>query len=69
METFVATVKQLILPAITLGLFALAPIARMTRAAMLGALASEYVRTARANGLSRSPCSAPTPSATPRCPS
>ena len=41
------------MPAISLGLFALAPIARMTRAAMLGALASEYVRTARANGLSR----------------
>jgi len=53
METFWASVRQLVLPAITLGLFALAPIARMTRAAMLNALASEYVRTARANGLSR----------------
>ncbi|MGE0650546.1 MAG: ABC transporter permease [Alphaproteobacteria bacterium] len=53
LETFGAAVKQLILPAITLGLFALAPIARMTRAAMLGALASDYVRTARANGLTR----------------
>jgi len=52
-ETFWATVRQLILPAITLCLFALAPLARMTRAAMLSALASEYVRTARANGLSR----------------
>jgi len=52
-ETFGATLAQLVLPAFTLGLFALAPIARMTRAAMLGALASEYVRTARANGLSR----------------
>ncbi|MEL0019455.1 MAG: ABC transporter permease [Rickettsiales bacterium] len=50
--TFVASVAQLILPAATLGLFALAPIARMTRAAMLGALASDFVRTARANGLS-----------------
>ena len=39
---------------ITLGLFALAPIARMTRGAMLGALSSDYVRTARANGLSKS---------------
>ena len=39
--------------AITLALFALAPIARMTRAAMLNALASDFVRTARANGLSR----------------
>lgn len=52
-ETFWAAVKQLVLPAFTLGLFALAPIARMTRAAMLSALASDYVRTARANGLSR----------------
>jgi peptide/nickel transport system permease protein len=52
-EAFGATLAQLVLPAFTLGLFALAPIARMTRAAMLGALASDYVRTARANGLSR----------------
>lgn len=51
-ETFVASIAQLILPAATLGLFALAPIARMTRAAMLGALASDFIRTARANGLS-----------------
>jgi len=52
LETFGATLAQLVLPAFTLGLFALAPIARMTRAAMLGALSSDYVRTARANGLS-----------------
>jgi peptide/nickel transport system permease protein len=45
--------KQLLLPSITLGLFTLAPIARMTRAAMLQSLASEYLRTARAAGLSR----------------
>lgn len=51
-QTFVASIAQLILPAATLGLFALAPIARMTRAAMLGALASDFIRTARANGLS-----------------
>ncbi len=51
-KTFVASIAQLILPAATLGLFALAPIARMTRAAMLGALASDFIRTARANGLS-----------------
>jgi len=52
-ETLGAAVAQLVLPALTLGLFALAPIARMTRAAMLGALKSDFVRTARANGLSR----------------
>ena len=51
-ETFFASLRQLVLPAVTLGLFVLAPIARMTRAAMLNALASDYVRTARANGLS-----------------
>jgi dipeptide transport system permease protein len=51
-DTFRAALAQLILPAATLGLFALAPIARMTRAAMLAALASDFVRTARASGLS-----------------
>jgi len=42
---------QLVLPALTLGTFALAPIARMTRASMLQALSSDFVRTARAAGL------------------
>ena len=51
MEVFWASLKQLILPTVTLGLFALAPIARMTRAAMLNTLASDYIRTARASGL------------------
>ena len=44
---------QLALPAITMALFVMAPIARMTRASMLGVLGSEFVRTARAMGLSR----------------
>ncbi len=48
---FRATLSQLVLPAISLGLFALAPIARITRAAMLEALSSDFVRTARASGL------------------
>ncbi len=47
-----AAFGQLILPGISLGLFALAPIARMTRASMIGVLSSDFVRTARANGLS-----------------
>src|SRR6476659_2858373 len=51
-ETFVASLKQLILPALTLGIFSLAPIARMTRASMLSVLSSDFVRTARASGLS-----------------
>lgn len=50
-ETFRATLSQLILPALTLCIFSLAPIARMTRASMLAVLASEFVRTARASGL------------------
>jgi len=49
---FVASLKQLFLPALTIALFVLAPITRMTRAAMLGALSSDFVRTARAMGLS-----------------
>jgi dipeptide transport system permease protein len=49
---FVASLKQLFLPALTLGIFSLAPIARMTRASMLAVLASDFVRTARASGLS-----------------
>ena len=43
---------KLVLPAITLALFTLAPIARITRAAMIQALNSDYIRTARAAGLS-----------------
>ncbi|MGB3613063.1 MAG: ABC transporter permease [Elainellaceae cyanobacterium] len=51
LDTFGAALGQLILPAITLGLFALAPLARVTRAAMLGVLSSDFIRTARASGL------------------
>jgi dipeptide transport system permease protein len=50
-EVFVAALKQLILPALTLAIFSLAPIARMTRASMLAVLSSDFVRTARASGL------------------
>ncbi len=50
---FRASLAQLVLPAISLGLFALAPIARITRAAMLQALGSDFTRTARAGGLPR----------------
>lgn len=53
-ETWFGALKQLILPATTLALFTMAPIARMTRAAMLSALSSDFVRTARAADLSSS---------------
>ncbi|MBI9016775.1 MAG: ABC transporter permease [Phycisphaerae bacterium] len=46
------TVKQLILPAITLSLPFTAYIARLTRLGMLDILESDYIRTARAKGLS-----------------
>jgi len=51
-ELFLASLSQLVLPALTLGIFSLAPIARMTRASMLAVLSSDFVRTARASGLS-----------------
>jgi peptide/nickel transport system permease protein len=52
-ELFRATAAQLVLPAATLGVFVMAPLARMTRASMLSVLSSDFVRTARASGLSR----------------
>lgn len=48
---FVDSVSHLALPVATLALFALAPIARMTRGSMISVLESDYIRTARANGL------------------
>ena len=52
-EIFAAALAQMVLPALTLGIFTLAPIARMTRGAMLQVLGSDFIRTARASGLSR----------------
>jgi ABC-type dipeptide/oligopeptide/nickel transport system permease component len=51
LDTFRAALAQLALPALTLAIFSLAPLARITRASMLAALGSEFVRTARASGL------------------
>jgi len=45
-------IESLVLPAVTLGLGMSAILARMTRAQMIEALGSDYVRTARAKGLS-----------------
>jgi peptide/nickel transport system permease protein len=53
LQTFWASLTQLALPALTLALFVMAPIARMTRASMLGVLSSDFIRTARASGLAR----------------
>jgi len=53
-ETFRAALSQIILPAVTLAIFSLAPITRMTRASMLAVLGADFVRTARAAGLTSS---------------
>ena len=49
----VITLRNLWLPMITLGLRPLAIIVQLTRSAMLDVLAQDYIRTARAKGLSR----------------
>ena len=50
---FWSVASHLILPTIVLGTNPLAVIARMTRSAMLEVLGEDYIRTARAKGLSR----------------
>ncbi len=45
-------IRHLILPALTLGLLYLAQYSRLSRASMMEVLESDYVRTARAKGLS-----------------
>ena len=49
---FWSAARHLILPAIVLGTNPLAVVARMTRSAMLEVLGEDYIRTARAKGLS-----------------
>jgi ABC-type dipeptide/oligopeptide/nickel transport system permease component len=52
MKLFFASLRQMALPVLTLGIFVLAPLARMTRASMLAVLSADFIRTARASGLS-----------------
>ena len=47
-----AALKSLLLPAVALGLFQFAVLARTTRSAVLEVLREEYVKTARAKGVS-----------------
>ena len=49
---FLDALRHLILPAIVLGTVPLGVVARMTRSSMLEVLSEDYVRTARAKGLS-----------------
>lgn len=44
-------ISHLIMPTVTLGTFAMASIARLTRSAMLETMGQEFIRTARAKGL------------------
>ncbi len=50
----ISALRHLVLPAIVLGTIPLAVIARMTRSSMLEVLQADYVRTAKAKGLSPS---------------
>ena len=52
-DAFRASLSQLVLPACTLALFVLAPLARITRASMLSVMGSDFIRAAEAAGLSR----------------
>ena len=46
------TLRHLVMPALTLGAFAMASIARLTRSAMLDVIRLDYITTARSKGLS-----------------
>lgn len=50
---FWSALRHLVLPAVALGTIPLAAVARMTRSSMLEVLSEDYMRTARAKGVSR----------------
>ena len=52
MEAFWDALRHMILPAVTLSLYSMAIIARMTRSSMLDTLKQDYIRTAKAKGIS-----------------
>jgi peptide/nickel transport system permease protein len=54
-ESLADWARHLVLPALTLGLAYVALIARITRATMLEVLAEDYIRTAKAKGVSTGP--------------
>jgi ABC-type dipeptide/oligopeptide/nickel transport system permease component len=51
-EAFGDAFWHLLLPALTLGMYSMAIITRMTRSSMLETLGQDYIRTARAKGIS-----------------
>lgn len=52
MAAFADAIRHLILPASALAMYSMAIITRMTRASMLDTLQQDYIRTARAKGIS-----------------
>jgi len=54
MEAFTDALKHLVLPALALGMYSMAIIARMTRSSMLEIMNQDYIRTARAKGITDS---------------
>ena len=50
-EVFTAALRRLVLPSLVLGSFAMGIVARMLRSSLLASLGDDYVRTARAKGL------------------
>ena len=54
-ESWTGAVRSVLMPAFALGAINSALVARMTRASMLETLSQDFVRTARAKGLSRRP--------------
>ncbi len=49
----IGSLRYLVLPTLTLGLIMMASVTRLTRSTMLNVLREDYVRTARAKGLSK----------------
>ncbi|MCZ2401623.1 ABC transporter permease [Paenarthrobacter sp. Z7-10] len=49
-----ANLQSLVMPTVTLGVFSMAIVSRMTRSTMLDSLMQDYVRTARAKGVRES---------------
>ena len=51
LQSFLYQVRQMVMPVLVLGLFSAAQLSRFTRSAVLENLNQDYVRTARAKGL------------------
>lgn len=51
-EALTDTLRHLLLPALALGMYSMAIITRMTRSSMLESLSQDYIRTAKAKGIS-----------------